>query len=65
MNEKVWNINLDLNHETLDLSRFRKKFVEYRDDYLSKRAKNDPTREEFEKLLEQVPEVEPEEYDKF
>jgi len=62
---QVWNINLDLKHETLDLSRFRKEFVEYRDDYLSKRAKNASTREEFEKLLEKVPDVEPEDYDKF
>jgi len=29
MNEQVWNINLDLKHEALDLSRFRKEFVEY------------------------------------
>ena len=62
---QVWNINLDLKHETLDLSRFRKEFVEYRDDYLSKRANNAPTREELEKLLEKVPDVEPEDYDKF
>ena len=34
-------------------------------DYLLKRAKNAPTREEFEKLLEKVPDVEPEDYDKF
>lgn len=34
------------------------------EDYLMKRAKNAPTREEFEKLLEKVPDVEPEEYDK-
>ena len=65
MNEKVWSINLDLKHETLDFSRFRKEFVEYRDDYLSKRAKNAPTREKFEKLLEKVPDVEPEDYDRF
>jgi len=65
MNEKVWSINLDLKHETLDLSRFRKEFVEYTDDYLSKRANNAPTREEFEKLLEKVPDVETEDFDKF
>lgn len=35
------------------------------EDYLMKRAKNAPTREEFEKLLEKVPDVEPEDYDKF
>ena len=35
------------------------------EDYLMKRAKNAPTREEFEKLLEKVPVVEPEDYDKF
>jgi hypothetical protein len=35
------------------------------EDYLLKRAKNAPTREEFEKLLEKVPDVEPEDYDKF
>ena len=34
-------------------------------DYLLKRAKNAPIREEFEKLLEKVPDVEPEDYDKF
>ena len=34
------------------------------EDYLMKRAKNAPTREEFDKLLEKVPDVEPEEYDK-
>ncbi len=34
------------------------------EDYLMRRAKNAPTREEFEKLLEKVPDVEPEEYDK-
>ena len=62
---QVCNINLDLKHETLDLSRFRKEFVEYRDDYLSKRAKNAPTREEFEKLLDKVPDIEPEDYDRF
>ena len=62
---QVWNINLDLKHETLDLSRFRKEFVEYWDDSLSKRAKNAPTRAEFEKLLKKVPDVEPEDYDKF
>ena len=65
INEQVWSIDLDLKHETLDLSRFRKEFVEYRDYYLSKRAKNVPTREKFEKLLEKVPDVEPEDYDKF
>ena len=65
MNEKVWNINLDLKHETLDLSRFRKEFVEYRDDYLSKGAKNASTREELEKLVEKVLDVDPESYDKF
>ena len=26
---QVWNINLDLKNETLDLSRFRKEFIEY------------------------------------
>ncbi len=36
---QVWNINLDLKHETLDLSRFRKEFVEYTADYSLKRAK--------------------------
>lgn len=65
MIEQVWSINLDLKHEMLDPSRFRKEFVEYRDDYLLKRAKNAPTREESEKLLEKVPDVEPEDYDKF
>jgi hypothetical protein len=44
---QVLNINLDLKHETLDLSRFRKEFVEYTQGYLMKRAKNAPTREEF------------------
>jgi len=34
------------------------------EDYLMNRAQNAPTREEFEKLLEKVPDVEPEEYDK-
>ncbi len=58
-------LNLDLKHETLDLSRFRKEFVEYRDDYLSNRANNAPTREELEKLLEKVPDVKLEDYDKF
>jgi len=28
---QVWNINLDLKKEILDLSRFRKEFVEYKD----------------------------------
>jgi hypothetical protein len=59
---QAWNINLDLKHETLDLSRFRKEFVECTDVYLSKRAKDAPNREEFEKLLEKVPDVEPEDY---
>jgi hypothetical protein len=27
---QIWNINLDLKRETLDLSRFRKEFIEYR-----------------------------------
>jgi hypothetical protein len=31
---QAWNINLDLKHETLDLSRFRKEFVECTDVYL-------------------------------
>ena len=35
------------------------------ENYLKKRAKNAPTTEEFEKLLEKVPDIEPEEYDKF
>jgi len=35
------------------------------EDYLMKRAKNAPNREEFEKLLKKVPDIEPEEYDKF
>jgi hypothetical protein len=26
---QIWNINLDLKRETLDLSRFRKEFIEY------------------------------------
>jgi hypothetical protein len=65
MNEQVWSINLDLKYETLDLSRFRKEFVEYSNDYLSNRAKNAPNRKEFEKLLEKVPDLEPEDYDKF
>jgi hypothetical protein len=28
---QVWNINLDLKKETLDLSKFRKEFIEYKD----------------------------------
>ncbi len=35
------------------------------EDYLRERAKNAPTRKEFEKLLEKVPDIEPEKYDKF
>jgi len=35
------------------------------EDYLLKRAKKAPTQEEFVKLLEKVPDTEPEEYDKF
>jgi hypothetical protein len=34
------------------------------EDYLMKRAINAPTQEEFEKLLDKVADVEPEEYDK-
>jgi hypothetical protein len=32
---QVWNINLDLKRETLDLSRFRKEFIEYEEYYVS------------------------------
>ncbi len=35
------------------------------EDYLMERAKNAPTRDEFEKLLDKVPEDEPDECDKF
>ena len=35
------------------------------EDYLKKRASNAPNRKKFEKLVEKVPDVEPEEYDKF
>ena len=34
------------------------------EEYLIKRMKNAPSREEFEEILEKVPDVEPEEYDK-
>ena len=35
------------------------------EDYLMKRANSAPNREEFEKLLKKVPDIEPEEHDKF
>ena len=35
------------------------------EDYLMKRANNAPNREEFEKLLKKVPDIKPEEHDKF
>ena len=35
------------------------------EDYLKKRAKNAPSRKELEKIMAKVPDVEPEDYDKF
>ena len=54
---------VELNRE-LVASRSQKISALMTEDYLMKRAKNAPTREEFDKLLEKVPDVEPEEYDK-
>ncbi len=35
------------------------------EDYLRKRAQKAPTQEEFSRILEETPDIEPEEYDKF